>query len=1390
MGSDISYTYRGYRLQALYALWRILKSSHDQIFQPEGVEDLDIFGPNVAKTESIQIKALSTPLTLSSLNVGDSNSFFKRALVQFKLKSPPEVFIVSFGEVGEDLANALKEAGTYRKRVVTRLVTKDNISHQDAELLMEKLRIDLVNENTLRDEINHIISNRFVDPEAGYEILTAWLYKCSEERLKISYRHLINKIDKIGEFLANRSSHIQEWGTAITSITYSVDSIENGDDLKNAYFEGIAARYEHIVSNLDVPRPIRLLAISNGYKIKRVVILHGASGQGKSTLAYRYLHDFYPDYWRYQVRIVEGRQHALSIASALSGYVEAIGIPMIVYVDVSSNDRGWVDLVKRLYEHRNILVLVTIREEDYRSSDFSPSDFEYHEIELQMDKSEAEQIYASLAMVGHSAHVLDFEEVWSRCGGDAPLLEFVYMITKGESLKNRLSAQVNRIRDLVRIGKMLASELEALRLVSVASAYGARLNIVLLSKTLELNDPQRTFELFEKEYLLRTSSEGCLVSGLHPVRSEILTMLLTESTFNKWIDSCLKCIPIMPEQDFEGFLLYAFSRRRFDSLELVNYLYSLHPCSWIGVSGIIKALLWLGVREYVDDNCILAEDMRPVFGDGFSLFMDFDLANVTSGIDNIWNNFTLFPKENIQLIQSVRSRQTDKAMALRHIKSWFSYCDRKLPDYLPSTEDELQSMAYALVWVGHLRLGPQIIVDIDSGTIESTIKNVGIETLGKLMFGLSFVPDCKLKKQFSALSNLLRSKFMNDTHTFKLEENHEKITAHFIVDLFEGNPPVNDKITNASRFHSEAIFRVDLLRQLFPEKDVYACQGYGHKFLRLPNDETQKTRIPKTVFPINDLISINSIFLRLMRDYSRLPDWRSYVSAIMETRYDAIKCLQQLISGLNAYFANKNAVNLFKGYIDSNLWDKVRQSVKIPPMLPFCAFDEWGYVSESDYKKAFDSNGAKRINSHMYAKYNSLLTAVDEYFQSLSNYFNQAQDALIALPHVGRSNRTIEEVIALAKTQHIEIKAGNMSLSLHNINEATRRLLRFQEQCCIHLHTFLDSEEITALINQERQAISKLLYLWYFLIHKPKLITPNAIDELSIRFDLKRQEIMRNLKKAFSKLMKDGLVRIELAKRICKFNDLNAFVVIMDVNKPYDVLVGLRKVLSALFEAISKVEDNEIRRITLEHHFEYFLIIPLVQGRSLDVSAWKFYCHLLPDVNGPKEELIWWRYVPIAIQDAIFDQFAIKKWTYDRLTTARQLIAATQEVSFFTGYLAELINVMDVDNTGTEILQDNAERVSVRLNSSLQSIFDISLEMVNYFNTISDSDKTNRKDIATSFNTVSELVIQLNPSGMQAVNHVITKNNMQEWDNRVTQALQLSIVAYWSWAADVIEQEG
>ena len=116
--TDATPAYRGYRLQTLYTLARILlHESTDLVFQPEGAEDLAIWDINNCLLEAIQAKAYSANLTLSLLSPEKTDSFLYRASNSLNAYPGIRITLVSFGDVGIELLQATQEDGRERQRV-------------------------------------------------------------------------------------------------------------------------------------------------------------------------------------------------------------------------------------------------------------------------------------------------------------------------------------------------------------------------------------------------------------------------------------------------------------------------------------------------------------------------------------------------------------------------------------------------------------------------------------------------------------------------------------------------------------------------------------------------------------------------------------------------------------------------------------------------------------------------------------------------------------------------------------------------------------------------------------------------------------------------------------------------------------------------------------------------------------------------------------------------------------------------------------------------------------------------------------------------------------------------------------------------------------------------
>jgi flagellar biosynthesis GTPase FlhF len=300
--SDATPAYRGYRLQALYTLSRLLESndSANFTFQPEGKEDLAIFDASNNLVEVVQVKAHSQDLALSSFKLKKSDSFFYRVAQLLKTNSHLTISIASFGEIGQEMLQACGENDN-KRQTVARKLSEHKLSEVEADSLLAKIQLIRVKEAALTESVDRFLKETLtgVDPESAFELLNFWLYICAENKRKITRRDVVDRINKVGRFLAERAAHHKEWFTTIVPLEEPEIDAKLKDKLSNEFYRGISARYEHILADVDVLRSQKLQEIAKKFEENReknrVVIIHGASGQGKTTLAFRYLHEFFPD---------------------------------------------------------------------------------------------------------------------------------------------------------------------------------------------------------------------------------------------------------------------------------------------------------------------------------------------------------------------------------------------------------------------------------------------------------------------------------------------------------------------------------------------------------------------------------------------------------------------------------------------------------------------------------------------------------------------------------------------------------------------------------------------------------------------------------------------------------------------------------------------------------------------------------------------------------------------------------------------------------------------------------------------------------------------------------------------------------------------------------------
>ncbi len=1181
-------------------------------------------------------------------------------------------------------------------------------------------------------------------------------------------------------------------GEHLTSIKFIKDeeiTDQEKDVLSHEFYRGISARYEHILAAVDQPRLGKVNAISQKFSEHRVVIIHGASGQGKTTLAYRYLHDCVPHYRRFQVQVVEGRQHAINLANALITQAHEDDSPIIVYLDISPNDVGWEELIKQLSQHRNIQILVTIREEDFRRVSISGTEIQFAVMELTFNRFEAEEIYHFLLATERPSHILDFDDAWNRFGGEGPLMEFVYLVTQGDSLREKLSQQIQHIEDEIRAGKRSQAELQLLRLVSISAAFEARLQVKELAQFLQLPVPQRTLEVMEKEYyLLRTLENGTLVGGLHPVRSAILASLLTDSTFNPWVDSAVECLPFIVAQDIGNFLLYAFLRDQTELKPLFNALTSYNPNQWNAIAGVVRALLWLGIKQYVVANQLLIADVHEEYKDGWVVILDCDIAdasprvigNLFSTLGALWND------EQKAKIESLRNRQTDKREIFVPIFNWLSRFMRSPQS--PKSEVEWTGMAEVLFWIGRLKIELSIDELLKKVNLDSTIEILPLAVLADLLLGLFEADNARYLAWMTQHQSQLINRFRQENKIILWEDNGQTVRFHFPIKLFSSNNLSEEaqtkQIESQTDFLNLAMERLELCRKFFPDREIFSSRGYGHRNPITPElpDDTVKD-IPNVNFPLPPLVTLNATFRELAKQEFRPENWDAYIHDILSLRQSIVRSLGQLKQGLTVFFKSKAQIQILGQQINSDEWIRSRQLLSLSPSLPCCAFDPWGFISDGRDRVNGENDSCMRQNLGLEI-YDSYLKDLNSYVRGCSNFFDQAEWLLNFQPYF-RNGENSQAQEALQKS-NVDISA-KARLSVINLTDAWKALANLQKEFRKILYLFIDIDVLNELEREERSVFDQLWCSWYFFVFHPTQHFNNVIWQTKQEFRNQVRDIKKSLQKELRKISKNGVSASILSDKVSWDTEPSLWLQI-DVGNPSDIYSATETLIFAIRRAILAVPESQFRYYAIDLTWSSILIVPLVQGKSLASETWRISS--IQFSVDPEKPLEPWNFIPVVIPKETMSELNISTWVHPRLDIAQRFLGSISGLSLLSSHFQDFKRLPEMDDQGHIMLQSYIDQCTNPVNECFQMMIDTETELLKYYNQLSSQEQENRLDLRMAIHSLLELHDEIHFIGNQQNSAKfelsISLIEFSEWVNQLETFQQLILSIYLKWVSDVL----
>lgn len=1317
----------GYRLQSLYVLDLLLQESGEgREFVPEGREDLAVYEAGKL-VRVVQVKAYSAPLVLSDLEPRKQESFLRRLL---RLPEEVTVDLVSFGSLGSELdavrENDAKAIGRLGAKLIEYGYSEDNVA-----TVFRRLRVTLVDEEELGKRVFAFIGNSLAagDPQSAFDLLIWWLLQAAEFQASITGPHLRDRLLAIGQYFSERAAHHEEWFASIKPLQEEVSDRADRKRLEEEYYRGAAARYSHILAGLDVRRLHQLELIEKEFQAgKRVVILHGASGQGKTSLALRYLHDAVPGEWRFMISRIDDRRHAARMAQAVAAHLHAIDSPLYLLVDVAPRELEWVTFVSELLDIEKVRVIVAIREEDLARKTASDQELGFPAaLRLEFSEREAEEVYAQLVARGDLVNPFPtFAEAWETFGGRGPLLEFVYLITQTKSLLSVLEGQVRRLRDDVQTGQLEPGALPLLQSCAVATAFEVRVLLRPLAKVLGLRDVGRVMALFENEYLVRMSPDRVHVEALHSVRSRILMEVLGDPGYAPTVEAALAVLPFVPEADLEVFVRYFLSRLPESWGLLEKALAELELRTWSGAAGLGRSLLWWGLKSYIEANRSLLDEAEQMGGESWRTFVLSDIAGAGEA-DPIEQLLDLIQGQNPAAaigIRKIRSRLSPASEMFAPLTNWLEGFHLESP---PKGAADWEGYAELAFWAARL----QLTIPGTGALARAEINALPINLVAQISLALGSNSESSQAAFLAEHHDAILARLREEMNVLLLTVGDEVISAHFLVPLellpglssvLSGRPEdggsegpdvgllhdsgdVQKDERPGAVFNDEAVRLAEVLRAVFPGRKTYETQGYGHQLTRagveFPVDDTHK-RMPPSSLPNPWLVRVNAVIHSLDIYQSRPPTWKEYARILLSIRETIATTFLKLQRTIGAYFARGTARSLFGSTLTVELWQETKRAAGGLPYLPVVAVDEWGLSSETQRQQLSSSASSTRniASTFAFRRHAAVSKGASDYSRAVTNFLRQAESILNVHGFIGRNPAKRSEILEIAK-KDFGYSEDNVRLSKYNLFQAMNELGRMQEEFRRRLGSLVNGEMLARVERRERALFPELWVLWYEFCHFPgrrqESIEQRLVQSFRGELDLLRERLGHELERGRN-------FHASFFGRDFFWEGRPALVLFLRPTALEELETARKEMMGCLGLALGGAGLGTLRQYALDYFWPFVVVVPVVDSLPVGGGAWVIPSFVFYHEVGETPDRQWLRPLrplsPAQLRALDVEPPALSEiWGLEAL---QQRLAHLQIIYAHTATLRDAAS--EFDDIGKAILQRYFSRLAGELAEISQEI--------------------------------------------------------------------------------------
>lgn len=876
---------RGFDYQLIYSCYIALKflDSHDKSIRLEGIEDIDLYKSTLSmenKIEHVQLKYSKVKENASFFD-GILKNYLEIYLADnqntnrnFKLVYDARIAVGNLSKLIK--GNFDKESNIYWNNKIEKLKRQYqnwNWDNFDFDKFYKQLKFENLKKDFIINSIEKLIITRFEITNGNEDLFRNTLFynmfHMAQEREKITYTMLLQMMQNTRDDITKGYQNpAYDW---IDKIDFDKVNISN----KSQYFEGKKATPADIVKGLPIRRKNLEAKIEQSVISNQITIIKSSSGQGKTTLAWQVAYNLRDEYSIYKINWCNDSKEINNIIKYFNSRLK-LGEKLLIIIDNLDEDvKEWNKLAQVLAEKISInySILITTREEDwYHLSGDQSNIGRLNIVDLFIDYEQAEQIYDNLKLRNKiHKNVSNWQSAWEKIKDRKVLIEYVYLLTHGEMIEDRISNQLKKINK-DRDSKI---KYEILRQISVADMIGIKIRTDKLIKELikiyPLVDLNEIMISIENEYFVRLEKSKDYVEGLHPVRSKYISNILHK--YYPIQESLIKILNIVDELYVAKVYCQIPLYVQFDKDEFYSNLARVDSNkSYKYIESAIKGVFSGSVFGYYKENKAIFDD-ADVHG-GLALFLN---------EINPWNseefgaevkaltaiNKTHPQNENIKYLLNL-SNKINKHKAKEssyYIYAYYLFRNMKQQD-IKRSKSAFVSVAN---WLRRIDKKFDIVTNLDFDSIWSEREEWEFAELSQLVYIFYLLAREKYMNFIFKLKDEIFSYLRIKTDSLKIFDENNKIHIEYTL------LPQNVKKAN-----DESVKRITHVCRFLPIYDFYYTDSIKPNiemlnYLKYPDDSHKEMPLRNVILSFNsDLNKLWSKSILSQYEFSSIYDWQYY----------------------------------------------------------------------------------------------------------------------------------------------------------------------------------------------------------------------------------------------------------------------------------------------------------------------------------------------------------------------------------------------------------------------------------------------------------------------------------------------------------------------------------